>query len=92
MTKIYLVETNAGRLVISDNGDFCRVLDDSACPAMYDMPADEFLASITDDSGWDVCYHHVYDDNGVQWDAGYASIDELLAGCEKIIASAEVDW
>lgn len=77
MTKIYLVETNAGRLVISDNGDYRRILDDSSCPAMYDMPADEFLASISDDSSWEM---------------EHASIDELLAGCEKIIASVEVDW
>lgn len=74
--KIYLVDTNGYRFLLSDNGEIRRVLTDDKDPDMYDVPIDQYMAAIEDDSSWEE-----YEE----------SAEELLNGNE-ILAEIEVEW
>lgn len=76
MRKIYLVETQDYRFLMSDDGEYRRVLTDDKDSNMYDMPVDEYMAAIEDDSSWEV-----YEETA----------EELLNGNE-ILAEIEVEW
>ena len=81
MIKLYFVRTNAYDMIISDNGEFRRVMTDSNEHDIYAGNSDvkrenalRILQSIEDDSSWDI-----YEE----------SVEDLTRNCEVL---AEIEW
>lgn len=76
MRKLYLIDTQDYRFLMSDDGEFRRVLTDDKDPSMYDIDPIDYLNAVEDDSSWEV-----YEE----------TVEELLTEAE-IVASIEVEW
>lgn len=76
MRKLYLVATQDYRFLMSDDGEFRRVLTDDKDPSMYDIDPISYLNAVEDDSSWE---------------AYTETTEELLAEAE-IVAEITVEW
>ena len=76
MRKLYLVATQDYRFLMSDDGEFRRILTDDKDPSMYDIEPITYLAAVEDDSSWEV----------------YTETTEELLTDAEIVASIEVEW
>lgn len=76
MRKLYLIDTQDYRFLMSDDGEFRRVLTDDKDPSMYDIDPISYLNAVEDDSSWEV----------------YTETTEELLTDAEIVASIEVEW
>ena len=76
MRKLYLVATQDYRFLMSDDGEFRRVLTDDKDPSMIDADPIEYLNVVEDDSSWEVYTE---------------TVEELLTDAE-IVAEITVEW
>ena len=76
MRKLFLVDTQDYRFLMSDDGEFRRVLTDDKDPSMLDAGPSSSLHAGEDDSSWEA----------------YAeTAEELLTDAERV-AEIEVEW
>ena len=52
MRKLYLIDTQDYRFLMSDDGDLRRILTDDKDPSMYDVEPIAYLTAVEDDSSW----------------------------------------
>lgn len=76
MRKLYLIDTQDYRFLMSDDGEFRRVLTDDKDPSMIDADPIEYLNVVEDDSSWEVYTE---------------TVEELLTDAE-IVAEITVEW
>lgn len=76
MRKLYLIDTQDYRFLMSDDGEFRRVLTDDKDPSMLNTDPISYLNAVEDDSSLEVYTE---------------TVEELLTDAE-IVASIEVEW
>lgn len=76
MRKLYLIDTQDYRFLMSDDGEFRRILTDDKDPSMYDVEPIAYLAAVEDDSSWEV----------------YTETTEELLTDAEIVAEITVEW
>ena len=76
MRKLYLVATQDYRFLLSDDGEFRRILTDDKDPSMYDVEPIAYLTAVEDDSSWEICEE---------------TAAELIEG-QEVLAEIEVEW
>lgn len=76
MRKLYLIDTQDYRFLMSDDGELRRVLTDDKDPSMIDADPIEYLNAVEDDSSWEMCEE---------------TAAELIEG-QEVLAEIEVEW
>lgn len=76
MRKLFLVDTQDYRFLMSDDGELRRVLTDDKDPSMLDADPISYLNAVEDDSSWEICEE---------------TAAELIEG-QEVLAEIEVEW